>query len=122
MRIPKLLQALGRVRRLVEGVGAGSPVGEEQAEADGLEDTGNGTDSDGVKRTLLGDDLGDDLHDIRNGIVTCEDGMTYRRSSGSHEDQGAEVSSALVGEGTSSIDESTNTVCLDGRANNGATP
>jgi hypothetical protein len=70
MRIPKLLQALGRVRRLVEGVGAGSPVGEEQAEADGLEDTGNGTDSDGVKRALLGNDLGDDLDVVRKHIAS----------------------------------------------------
>ncbi|KAH3904991.1 hypothetical protein HBH56_225910 [Parastagonospora nodorum] len=37
----------------IEGVGAGSPVGKEQAKANGLEHTGNGTDSDGVKRALL---------------------------------------------------------------------
>ena len=48
-------------RRLLEGVGAGSPVGEEHAEADGLEDTGKSTDGDGVKGTLLGQDLGEDL-------------------------------------------------------------
>jgi len=65
MRIPKRLQTLTITRRLVEGVGAGSPVGEEQAEADGLENTGNGTDSDGVKRALLGEDLGDDLDNVR---------------------------------------------------------
>jgi hypothetical protein len=122
MRIPKLLQTLMEARRLVEGVGAGSPVGKEQAEADGLEDTGNGTDSDGVERALLGDDLGDDLNVVRDDIATCEDGMTYGGSSGGHEDQGAEVSSALVGEGTGSVDQSTNTVCLEGRADNGATP
>lgn len=46
---------------LLEWVGAGSPVCEEQAETDGLEDTGNGTDGDRVERSLLGDDLGDDL-------------------------------------------------------------
>jgi hypothetical protein len=69
MRIPKLLQTLMRTRRLVEGVGAGSPVGEEQAEADSLEDTGNGTDSDGVKRALLGNDLGDDLDVVRKHIT-----------------------------------------------------
>jgi hypothetical protein len=50
-----------RTRHLVEGVGAGSPVGEEHAEADGLEDAGDGTDSNGVERTLLSEDLGDDL-------------------------------------------------------------
>jgi hypothetical protein len=37
------------------------PVGEEHAEADGLEDAGDGTDSNGVERTLLSEDLGDDL-------------------------------------------------------------
>lgn len=47
---------------------------------------------------------------------------TYGRSSGSEEDQGAEVSSALVGESAGSVDESTNTVRLDGRADDGATP
>ena len=48
--------------------------------------------------------------------------MTYGRSSGSEEDQGAEVSSALVGEGAGGVDQSTNTVRLDGSADNGATP
>ena len=51
-----------------------------------------------------------------------EYGMTYGRSSGSEEDQRAEVSSALVGEGAGGVDESTNTVRLDGRADDGATP
>jgi hypothetical protein len=48
--------------------------------------------------------------------------MTYGRSSGSEEDQRTEVSSALVGEGASGVDQSTNTVRLDGRADDGATP
>jgi hypothetical protein len=47
--------------RLVEGVGAGSPVGKEQAEPDGLEHAGDGTDGNGVHGTLLSDNLGDDL-------------------------------------------------------------
>jgi hypothetical protein len=46
---------------LVEGVGAGAPVGEGHAEADSLEYAGGSTDGNGVKRTLLGDNLGDDL-------------------------------------------------------------
>ena len=46
---------------LVEWVGVGSPVGEEQAEADGLEDAGERTDGDGVEGTLLGEDLRDEL-------------------------------------------------------------
>lgn len=37
------------------------PVGEEHGEADGLKDAGQRTDGNGVERTLLGDDLGDDL-------------------------------------------------------------
>jgi hypothetical protein len=60
MRIPKLLCRCG-ARRLVEGVGAGSPVGEEHAETDGLEDAGKSTNGDGVHGALLGDDLGDNL-------------------------------------------------------------
>jgi hypothetical protein len=89
MRIPKLPYTRLWARRLVEGVGAGSPVCEEQAEADGLEDTGNGTDSNGVKRTLLGEDLGDDLGAVSNAdwIHVQKLGMTYRRCGGSHEDQ-----------------------------------
>jgi hypothetical protein len=71
MRISKLPYTLLKTRRLVEGVGAGSPVGEEQAEADGLEDTGNGANSDGVERTLLGDDLGDDLSGVSIAAGGC---------------------------------------------------
>jgi hypothetical protein len=48
--------------------------------------------------------------------------MTYGRSGGSEEDQRAEVGGALVGEGTGGVDQSTNTVCLDGRTDDGATP
>jgi hypothetical protein len=54
--------------------------------------------------------------------VISKGAMTYRRSSSSHEDQRAEVSSTLVGKSTSSVDQSTDTVCLDSRADNGATP
>jgi hypothetical protein len=48
--------------------------------------------------------------------------MTYRGGGGSEEDQGTEVSGTLVGEGTGGVDQSTNSVCLDGRADDGATP
>jgi len=78
---------------LVEWVGASSPVSEEQAEADGFEDAGNGADGDGIDWSLLGDDLGDD--------GWC---------SASEEDQGSEVCSALVAECASRVDESTDTV------------
>jgi hypothetical protein len=79
-----------RATRLVEGVGAGSPVGEEQAEPDGLEHAGEGTDGNGVHGTLLGDNLGDDLVTLvaDSGLPRMQRmSMTYRRSSGSHEDQ-----------------------------------
>jgi hypothetical protein len=48
--------------------------------------------------------------------------MTYRGSGGSEEDQGTEVSGTLVGESSGSVDQSTDTVGLDTRADNGATP
>jgi hypothetical protein len=47
---------------------------------------------------------------------------TYCRSRAGKEDQGAEVSSALVAEGASGVDESTNTVCLDTGADEGSSP
>ena len=46
---------------LVEWVGAGSPIGEEQAKADSLKDTSQGADSDGIEWTLLCEDLRDEL-------------------------------------------------------------
>ena len=49
------------IGRLVEWVGSSAPVCEEQAEADGLEDAGQNTDSDSVERSLLSDDSGNDL-------------------------------------------------------------
>jgi hypothetical protein len=61
---PKLPYKLLVTIRLVEGVGAGSPVGEEQAEANSLEDAGDGTYGNGVERALLSQNLGDDLVSI----------------------------------------------------------
>jgi hypothetical protein len=49
------------IRYLVEGVGAGAPVGEEQRQANGLKNTGKGSNGDGVERALLGEDLRDNL-------------------------------------------------------------
>ena len=46
---------------LVEGVGAGAPVGEEDGKTDGLEDAGKGANGDLLKRALLGGDLGNEL-------------------------------------------------------------
>jgi hypothetical protein len=63
VRIPKPLYSC-EASRLVEGVGAGSPVGEEQGETDGLEGAGKSTDGDSVHGALLGEHLGDDLVNI----------------------------------------------------------
>ena len=64
MRIPNPLYRAG-TSRLAEGVGAGSRVGEEQRETDGLECTGKSTDGDGVHGALLGEHLRDNLGLIR---------------------------------------------------------
>lgn len=47
---------------------------------------------------------------------------TYRRSRAGHEDQRSEVGSTLVAEGSGGVDQSTNTVGLDGRADEGGSP
>ena len=39
----------------------GSPPGEEQTETDGLKDAGESTNGDGIKRTLLSENLRDEL-------------------------------------------------------------
>lgn len=44
--------------RLVEGVGAGSPPGQEHGQADGLEGLGSGADGDALDGALLGEQLG----------------------------------------------------------------
>jgi len=49
-------------------------------------------------------------------------GKTYTGSGGSHEDDAAEVRSALVAESTGSVDQSTDTVRLHAGADEGATP
>lgn len=107
---------------LLKRVGAGSPVGKEQAEANSFENTGKPTNKDGVKRALLSEHLGDNLEHVSQKCSTTSNHLTYRRSSRSEENQRAKVSSALVGEGTGSVDQSTNTVRLDSRADNGASP
>ena len=53
---------------LVEWVGAGAPPGQEQGEADGLEDAGKSSDCDGVERALLGGDLSDELLDNQHWV------------------------------------------------------
>jgi len=47
---------------------------------------------------------------------------TYRGSRAGHEDQRSKVCSALVGESTSSIDQSTNAIWLNSRSDQGSSP
>jgi len=49
---------------LGEWVGSSAPVCEEQAKADGLEDSGKDADSDGIQRSLLSDNGGDNLEHL----------------------------------------------------------
>lgn len=57
-------------KHLLKGRGTGTPPGENQAQANGLEDTGKSANSDGVEGTLLSDDLGDDLRNhVRKTIL-----------------------------------------------------
>ena len=49
-------------------------------------------------------------------------GDAYGRSGGGEEDQRSEVGGALVGESASGVDEGTDTVGLDGGADEGSTP
>ena len=101
---------------LVEWVGSGAPVGQEQAEANSLKDTADNTDSNQVKRSLFADDLSNELDEgsvkIRMERMDC----TYTWTSGSEEDQAAEVGSPLVAQSTSSIEQSAYTVRLETRA------
>lgn len=46
---------------LVEGVGAGSPPGEEYRQTNSLKDLGNGAGSNGVEGSLLSEGLGNEL-------------------------------------------------------------
>lgn len=48
--------------------------------------------------------------------------MTYRGSGGGHEDEGAKVGSALVAQGASGVDQSTDAVRLDGGTGERAGP
>lgn len=47
----------------VKGVAAGSPPGEEQGEANSLEDTCNGANKDGIHWAFLREDLGNELRE-----------------------------------------------------------
>lgn len=49
---------------LVEGVGTGSPPGQEQTQADRLEDSADSTNCHGVQGSLLREDLAHNLHTL----------------------------------------------------------
>lgn len=118
-------------KSLVEGVGASSPPGQEQAESDGLEHSGHGANGNGIEGTLLGEDLADELLVVgkevsslsktEGGKSNCRQ-KTYTRSGASEEDQCSKVRSALVAQSACGVDQSSHTVGLDGTSNQGATP
>lgn len=72
---PSLLPAVVHAQRnlfpsttdLVEGVGAGSPPGEEASQTDGLDRLGQDGDGDGLKGPVLLEDLGEELR----GRIRC---------------------------------------------------
>lgn len=116
------VQVIPNTQRLVEWVGSCAPVGEEQAQANSLEDAGNNTNGNGIHWSLLSDNLGDDLYhvSILESMPECR--KTYTWGSRGKEDQASQVGSTLVAEGSGGINQSGNTVGLDGRANERGTP
>ena len=61
-----------KATRLVERVGASSPPGEKQAEANSLEDAGKGANSNGVHGAFLGNDLRNELNWLLVSGMTCD--------------------------------------------------
>ena len=110
------------INRLVEWVGSGAPVCEEHAEADSLEQAGQNTNGNSVERSLFSDNAGEELENVSVVIGLKGESRTYTWSSGSHEDQGTEVSGTLIAESTGGIDEGGNTVGLDTRSDERCTP
>lgn len=107
----------------LEWVGAGAPVGQEEGQADGLEAAGEGTDSDGVEWALLSEDLGDELRNVSTlSAMMSYLVLTYRWGRGRSEDEGSEVGGTLVAQSAGGIDEGTDTVRLDGGADERSTP
>ena len=110
---------------LVEWVGTSSPPGEEDGEANRLENSGESTDGYGVEWTFFSHNLRDNLLyrqqlNVLNHIVNAE--RTYRRSSRGEEDQRTKIGRAFVAEGTSRVDQSTNAIGLNGGSDERATP
>ena len=113
---------LSKARRLVEWVGASSPPGEEQTKADCLEDTSESADGHGIHRTSLGENLRDNLVTFISILHISYVDVTYTWCRAGHEDQATEISGSLVAQGTCCVDEGSDTIRLNGAANNGSTP
>lgn len=78
---------------LVKWVGASSPVGQDDREADSFEELGQSTDANGLEWSPFSENLGKES-----------------RSTGSSEDQTAKVSSPLIAQSASGIDESSDAI------------
>ena len=119
---PTHVAMFSRTRRLVEWVGTGSPPGKEQTQANCLEYTSEGANGNGVHGTSLSENLRDNLFlPLASSIFNVYD-ATYTRCRAGHEDQATEISGSLVAQGPCGVDESSDTVRLDGAANDGGTP
>lgn len=130
-----LFQALAckrqRTIRLFEGVSPRSPPGEEQRLANCLEQLLRDRDTNCVERSSLGEDLGEILEAAVSVSASSNSeglrrsrmrGKTHNRSRGCHEDQTAQIGSALVTQSTGSVDESADTIGLQGRADERGAP
>ncbi len=133
-----------RVDLLLEGVGACSPPREEDREAHGLEELGDDVQAHGLEAALLGKGLSEELERKGRRVLAStihhpplrvspegrpaggrtwrEGGEAYSGSTGSKEDQAAEVRCALVAQRAGGVDQSTDTVRLQSRADQGGTP
>jgi hypothetical protein len=61
---PAVFAHIHPISRLVEWVGSGAPVCEEHAETDGLKQAGQNTNCNGVERSLLRNNTGNDLENV----------------------------------------------------------
>lgn len=102
---------------LVEWVSSSAPVGEEQAQADGIEESSNNADCNHVERSLFSNDSSDNLTMLAM-YATMIHWRTYAWSSRGEEDQRTEVSCTLVAQSASGIDQGGNTISLNSGTNN----
>ncbi|KAK6864361.1 hypothetical protein PG995_000889 [Apiospora arundinis] len=116
--------------RRVQTVGAGAPPRKEEGQANGLEGLGGGADGDSVDGALLREELSEVLrhgcqhYKFIRWLREEEEGLkrAYSGSGSGHVNQSTEVGSALIAESASGVDESTNTVGLEGGADQRGAP